>query len=1460
MKVKRILSLVVLIAYAAQEGGWAQLLEKPAGYEPTLSNESVLEDGFVDLTQLEQIAAEEKLFDKRLSSISNLRLDAEKVRQLQLQENLRVLDQVTEVKKIQDQQQNAEMEGKARSIQNKLARAGEQYVLYDDGKKITFKAGLAIRIENEPVRDKLGNESVRQTLNMVYNDRNQLIGYEQQVADSLGNVTRVDWREGTYWTKEDQLADSRKVAGKLSGYYETVYEPTGRVVESRWRNLRYYTQADEQENPRHVEGQLAGYRRSLVSNDAAEAERLIEFSDAVYLRRPATPTESDPSKEDDLLLTSFHEKVTLSGITTERDFYDAQYNEHEQLISYKEDRETPGIRTRMEWQNGKYDSLGRLTAFDEVSVTNGIRTERHFRDGKYNDTGQLVSYTETVKTSGSGSVTHYSGLQYDEVGRLRSSTEEITENGISFTRRRNDIEYDGKGRITGYLEVEERQDGVTETLRSNISYDVYGRVAGYEDKVRETKNGQTRSYDLLRIYTEYDQEGRPVYYIEEVRDSSRPGQTVLRERNILDFNSEGRPVHFTEKETVRDERELTTIRERYGIEYNEKGEEQSYWEKFTDPAGRTTVRHLYNIVTDPLGRMVSYVEELYNPDGFVSILENKLLQTTTREITVYNDQNQILYSKEKVVQAQNPNHTVTIEFYDPAYDHLNRLTAYTESVAGGRTRQFFDIVYDKLDRIVSQKFIDSGLSLRFGNVNTQTFVYDQTTGELIEYKIENPDFIATYDPAGNQKAFDFSPQMKAFIAEEKRKAREAAERRAREEAEQKAEEERERSGRRVIRRTETTVLGGGDVQVEVLATGPIENEEVVVTGPVEEEVVLAVDEVRIVEVVYEEEDVSGITHTVKEVSRFGSQGNLIELRVEDNYQYRNGQGKKVTARVVSLFDSNRRLIQTGETYKTKVRGGEVHQKRTIWYGPGKSVLRVNEDQEFKESGFFASSLGKLVKGAVNAAVAFFTAGNPLALAATNFGFNLAQGHDTEDAFVSSGISLAANLFAVGASSLLKNVSDNAFGGFGQTISSFGENLSHAVSPSASAASAQQATGALLSQVAMRAGTDAFADSFGDKLGAFGTAAALAAAAGLSGSYLQSGASPISPEHLASLAIRALAQGGVAEAFKNQTGPGAQFAREVSSLAAAGLDTQVLGEAIKPIKNGLAGVGSYVGELKQKLSNNPTQALKEIAQEIKKYNALAIKSGFENPDPLLAPTPEGILPGQVIGLREVDPQNPDKENFSLLGDQFGQLNKGFKVQFVDSTKPNQTISDSTNLQNDIIMIDKNTFMITEVVQLKDLKTKTVPEVKPRSLASHVVENSFLSGADFAAKGLSGSFGISQVVVELKHLAPKATKFLGKAGLIGTVYSVVEAKNRIADILSDPYLTSGEKYKLFSAEFGETAAKLGLAFIAGAATGAAFSAGGLLAAIPVAGIGFALGSFGSYLIDNKTIKLRNDYYLN
>ncbi len=545
------------------------------------------------------------------------------------------------------------------------------------------------------------------------------------------------------------------------------------------------------------------------------------------------------------------------------------------------------------------------------------------------------------------------------------------------------------------------------------------------------------------------------------------------------------------------------------------------------------------------------------------------------------------------------------------------------------------ILFDAAGRIISQQFTDSSMELKFGNVNTQTFSYDQKTGALLEFKIANGDFEASFDGKGNRKSFELSAQMKAFIEEEQKKAVEAAKARARKQA---AAKKKVQDNRKLISRTEVIEKGGkgkpslttkltdsaiqalfkndkvvkklvekyGKAKTAAMLQAAYKGKAVLAVGAdaIREKVsgklltaiaqsikarapnaksaseIIAANTIRRITEIYEVTDAKGNIHRVTEIKRIDGNGNQIERQVIDRFTFRNEQGKKVKAQIVSIYNSDDHLIKVGESYKQKMKKGTAVTKRTTVYNPETGdIISQKTKQKFEKSGFFNSTAGKILGAIIVVAAIVFAPYlmpflSPLMAAAVGagiatFGVSLAQGNSFKDALISGAIAFATTIIAVKIGSFFQG-----FGSSGGLLSEFGKNLSQLANP-ALVKTGEAAFTKFLQTAAIRATGTLIAEKFGSKLGAFGTAAVLTASAMLIGGFADAGGDIFNFDSLVNIGLQSAAQGGLAEAFKNENGLAAQALFQLSSTAVGAVDFRPVAQQFS---NFVEGAGKVVNDL------------------------------------------------------------------------------------------------------------------------------------------------------------------------------------------------------------------------------------------------------------------------------------------
>ncbi|MBI4215605.1 MAG: hypothetical protein HY602_02685, partial [Parcubacteria group bacterium] len=352
--------------------------------------------------------------------------------------------------------------------------------------------------------------------------------------------------------------------------------------------------------------------------------------------------------------------------------------------------------------------------------------------------------------------------------------------------------------------------------------------------------------------------------------------------------------------------------------------------------------------------------------------------------------------------------------------------------------------------------------------------------------------------------------------------------------------------------------------------------------------------VKRVEEVFELTDKNGNVHRVTEIKRLDGNGNQIERIVIDRFNFRDERGKKISARIISIYDANDRLTQVGETYKQKAKSGTLVTKRTTVFDPttGEVISQKNKTK-FEKSGFFNSTAGKILGIALVVGLAIIAPYIATALLSTTvgalglgtlaisagigaaigqFGVSLAQGASFKDALIAGAITFAATAAAVylgpQIGALLGNIPGIGAGltaiktGLSAIGSKIGSFFGATTGGAAAATVAERLTVGtffqqFIPQFSLRAGSEVISQTFGKSLGVFGTVATLAvlgtfANAAIGGITNNPINTATFGNNFADSLFSGALQGGIAEALKGENGLGADFLRQFGSNFAGSL--------------------------------------------------------------------------------------------------------------------------------------------------------------------------------------------------------------------------------------------------------------------------------------------------------------------
>ncbi len=639
---------------------YAGALDNMTGVKPYQTDEDLKKEGFVGEEYVDQLKGRETFQREKMKEMTDIREGFQNGKKNLLKQMENVEDTAEQIKQV-NEMQNQKSLGSLRRDSEKnaslVASYGRKFIKYGDGKKVWTFGGLVTDVENERIYDKHGNLSIRNTRNMKYDNQYQMVSYESDTVDSLGNKTSVKWSGGLYWTKQDEAGDTRKKAGQLASFKEVRTDEIGVENEAVWKDILYYTDSDELKNEAHQSGQMAGYKKTEVNEASPERMDTIETTDIEYLKRNILiyPKSDDPKEKDrrkrqseqyETLMTGFHETRETFGVVTEREWRNARYNDFSELTCYEERSSTLGVDTDKNFAWASYDEYGRMDSFKEVSTTYGSETEKtrlytdynnenqvvgygeeSITDGvltsivrdqmTYNDMNQLMEYHE-ILTNSEGyerELMRY-GMEYDLRGLMTHYVDEYDENGIHWTVERSDISYNENGFLSGYYETRHESaeylapdgelvviDRTTVVERLSTDYNGNGLESAYHERITDTIGLVT---DVYRSEMEYEGDKLTAYHEKrEIRGKLK--QSALKVNSLSQFEKSG-------DEWVGEDEELeygyTLEKKFYGAKYS-GGKLVEYTEEETDSRkdGATVTRHRYDQVYGSNGKVLSYKED-----------------------------------------------------------------------------------------------------------------------------------------------------------------------------------------------------------------------------------------------------------------------------------------------------------------------------------------------------------------------------------------------------------------------------------------------------------------------------------------------------------------------------------------------------------------------------------------------------------------------------------------------------------------------------------------------------------------------------------------------------------------------------------------------------------------------------------------------------------------------------------
>ncbi|MDP8229785.1 MAG: cysteine peptidase family C39 domain-containing protein, partial [Candidatus Gorgyraea atricola] len=514
----KVIAITVVIAFLAYDVAWAMdfspiaVTTSPSagapGIIPRIGNfisKSILKKDHkeelpeeTEITFRSQLVPRKKYGERsgfqRLESVKNMIKRQEEFmrRQQQIEEDRRQRDvnlynvnkglYMDSSEKAQEAQRINQQVMKARGETFESAAASSEfsYTLNKDGSKIYYKDGLPSRILNESVYDTLGQRSIKNTYNMTYDGRRLMTSYDADIADSLGNTTQIQWRNGRYSDDSVWWAGSNTSAGKyLLGYTEIITDAYGTTMVRDWSTTR-----DSYDSQKR----------------ATSYTEIVKDATGSIL---STTQWSSPTYEGDHLTGYHQETMDGYGNITLTD-WDGKFERGHMLESHSIDKQMNRDGTSSVSENTltySYDSSGSLIGASGVTTISG----------------GAVDVNGTAMNSYEGTTTQHFEILNGQLKIVYTTTEIEQVNAdtsTSHTSTRFDYVYDENNMIVDASEIStttgEDVFGSTYESQTISEYDVIGgqprRVSSDTESVSETIFG-TETTSTSHVEYIYDEMG-----------------------------------------------------------------------------------------------------------------------------------------------------------------------------------------------------------------------------------------------------------------------------------------------------------------------------------------------------------------------------------------------------------------------------------------------------------------------------------------------------------------------------------------------------------------------------------------------------------------------------------------------------------------------------------------------------------------------------------------------------------------------------------------------------------------------------------------------------------------------------------------------------------------------------------------------------------------------------------------
>ena len=591
-----------------------------------------------------------------------------------------------------------------------------------------------------------GKITVNQWYGAQYDNHAQLLTYQQDITDSLGDTMHKVWAAGTNaYNGLNQLSSyivdtyfgNLVIHEAVTG---AVYDYLGQLAQSN--DTTTITGADSLGNPvnynktvvRHdpsysAAGQLSGFTEDTSENAFDSAGNVI-----YALHTQAVDT--------NVSLAGYTEVKTVTGNnyqdTTTTTRTDTQYNSAKQITGYTE------------------------KVVDSASLDAYTMTTR--QDILYNSLGQMIAYSDKVfnsNTPGTGrsqSVTDVYNIDYDSLSNVTARTQDSTSvDGIKTNTQISDIEYNGFGQQVSYDQVQTQflsTPVITTTARGDIQYNQNGLLASYIDTVTSTTDNLTRITDW-QADTYYPSGQLEAYYETTTTTGTDIFGTAVDFSNTtemlqMSYNSFGLMVSSHEEDSSSAAPDVLTTKDTTGMVYDNYGQLAEFTEDKWDIDSIDPALLDLHIVTTRYdstfqnGRLFSYTEEVYTTSDNGDLDTS---MTTARTNIGYDQYGRMNFYNDKITTTAAADKTSYVTWQGLSFDATGAVLSYRQTthdlgigldVTTVLTRS--NIIYNSLQQAVSYiDTIDSSATPDKSTTDTRTKTSYNALGQISTYSEQDED-------------------------------------------------------------------------------------------------------------------------------------------------------------------------------------------------------------------------------------------------------------------------------------------------------------------------------------------------------------------------------------------------------------------------------------------------------------------------------------------------------------------------------------------------------------------------------------------------------------------------------------------------------------------------------------------------------------------------------------------------